>query len=465
MPTFAKVTDALAGRLEAVVGAAHVVTGGPDLEPYAHDETEDLRYPPEIAVRPKTAEEVAAVLAIAWEADVPVTPRGGGTGLSGGALPLFGGIALALDRMDAILEIDEANLACVVQPGVITKVIHDAVAERGLYYPPDPASYASCTIGGNIAENAGGPHCVKYGLTRDYVLALQAATPDGRLFRTGGKLRKDVAGYDLAQLLVGSEGTLAVVTEATLKLVPLPAHRRLLVAPFADLDAAARGMLAVVKARILPAALEVLGRSALEAAAAHLGRPVPFAASEAAILLETDGNDARALDEEIERIGAILLAADALDVVLADSPAKERELWAVRRCLGEAVKKKGLHVECDAAVPPASVPALFAVATEVAAAHGVEEISYGHAGDGNVHVNLIATGFDREEGMARLHAAADEVFRRAVALGGTITGEHGVGCAKRAWLPLCRDAVALELMRAVKHALDPKGLLNPGKVL
>lgn len=459
-------TDDLVNRIEAVVGAAHVVTDGPALERFARDETEDLHYPPEVGVCPGTTAEVASVLALASEAGVPVTPRGGGTGLSGGALPLFGGIVLAFERMDRIIEIDEANLACVVQPGVITQVLRDSVAEHGLFYPPDPASLASCTIGGNVAENAGGPHCVKYGTTGDYVLALEAVTPDGHVFRTGGRLRKDVAGYDLTHLLVGSEGTLAVVTEATLRLLPLPPHHRLLVAAFESLEAAACGILAVTRARIVPAVLEIVGRSALDAAREHLGRPVPFAEVEAEILLEIDGTDEACIDRDVLRLGEVLAEAGALDVVLADTPAKERELWEVRRCLGEAVKKRAHRaVECDAAVPPARVPDFLRAVRKVATAHGVEEISYGHAGDGNVHVNLLTRGIGRQDDSRRIEAAADDVFRRAVALGGTVTGEHGVGIAKRRHLPLCRDAIALDMMRAVKRALDPKGILNPGKIL
>ncbi len=464
MNAYAPVTDALQARLEAIVGPSEVLVSQAAVEPYAHDETEDRRHPPDLVVRPGSTEEVAAVLRAAFEAGVPTTPRGGGTGLSGGALAVHGGIVLSIERMDGILEIDEANLMCVVQPGVITQVLQDTVAEQGLYYPPDPASRGSCRIGGNIAENAGGPHCVKYGVTRDYVLGLEAVTVGGDVFRTGGKLRKDVAGYDLTQLLVGSEGTLAVVTEATLRLVPLPPYRRLLLLPFASLEAAGEGIVSLYRARMLPSVMEIVGRSALELAEAHLGRPVPFRDAQAQILLEFDGTNEDALDAEAAKAAEVLMAAGALDAVLADTPAKERAIWEVRRCLGEAVKKSARHVECDTSVPPADVPALFGGVREIAARHGVREISYGHAGDGNVHVNLLGTHDDPEEDRRALEGAAEAVFRFATALGGTITGEHGVGCVQSRFLPLCRDAVALASMRAVKHALDPRGLLNPGKI-
>jgi glycolate oxidase len=443
MRTFAPVTPDLVARLEGLVGAEHVVTEGMDLDLYGRDETEDLQYRPEVAVRPTTATEVSRVMALAHEAGVPVTPRGAGTGLSGGALPVFGGIVLSLDRMNRILEIDEENLMAVVEPGVITQVLQEAVEARGLYYPPDPASHGSCMIGGNIAENAGGPHCVKYGLTKDYVLALEAVAPDGRVFRTGGKLRKDVAGYNLTQLLVGSEGTLAVVTEATLRLIPLPSHRGLLLAPFDNLDTAARGIVEVYKSRISPAALEIVEKAALEAAQEHLGRPVPYVEAEAQILLEIDGFDEAAVERDLMRAGEVLMEAGALDVMLADTPAKEKDIWSIRRCLGEAVKKRAAYVECDTAVPPSKVPDLLRGVREVAAAHDITQISYGHAGDGNIHVNVLTDDPDRERRERQLRPAIEAIFEVAVGLGGTITGEHGVGCAQSRHLSLCGDETAL----------------------
>lgn len=465
MVEFGPVSPEVVSALEHIVGSGYVVTGGPELAVYGRDETEDLQYAPGVAVRPESTAQVVEILRLAHARDVPVTPRGAGTGLSGGALPVFGGIVLSVDRMSRILEIDEANLMCRVQPGVITGVLQETVAEQGLYYPPDPASHGSCMIGGNIAENAGGPHCVKYGVTQDYVLALEAVMPDGRLFRTGGKLRKDVAGYNLTQLLVGSEGTLAVVTEATLRLIPLPPHKRVLLAPFDSLDTAARAIVSVYRSRMMPAALEILEREALEAAEEHLGRPVPYSDTEAQILLELDGFDEQVLDRDLVRVGEILVGAGALDAVLADTPAKEKQLWDARRCLGEAVKKRACYIECDTAVPPARVPDLFRGVREVAARFGVRQISYGHAGDGNIHVNLLIDNPDPEERERRLRPAVEAIFEVAISLGGTITGEHGVGCAQSRYLKLCRDPVAIAAMRGIKEVFDPKGILNPGKIL
>ncbi len=465
MPDFAPVTPDIISALEAIVGADYVLTLEPDLLRYGRDETEDLQYLPEVAVRPNSTEQVSMIMKLAWTHNVPVTPRGGGTGLSGGALPVFGGIVLCIDRMNEIIEIDEMNMMTRVQPGVITGVLQDQVAELGLYYPPDPASNGSCLIGGNIAENAGGPHCVKYGLTKDYVLSLEAVMPNGDVFRTGGKLKKDVAGYNLSQLLVGSEGTLAIVTEATLRLIPMPTTRRTILAPFDSLDTAAKAIVAVYQSRIIPAALELVEKAALAAAEEHLGRAVPYSDAEAQILLELDGYDEEAVDRELMRAGEVLLEAGALDAMLADTPAKTRELWTVRKCLGEAVKKQAAYIECDTAVPPDRVPDLLRGVREVAAEYGIKQISYGHAGDGNIHVNVLTNDPDHAVREATLRPAVLAIFEVATRLGGTITGEHGVGCSQSRYLPMCRDAVAIAAMRAIKDAFDPKGILNPGKVL
>jgi glycolate oxidase len=466
MRSFARVTPALLERLAGVVGPGQVRVDDAARERYGQDETEDLLYPPEAVVRPATTAEVAAVLTLAHEAGVPVTPRGAGSGLSGGALPVFGGLVLTLERMDRILELDLDNRMLVAQPGVLTGEIHRRAAEHGLMYAPDPASSAFCCLGGNLAENAAGPRAVKYGLTKDHVLALEAVRIDGGVFRTGGKLKKDVAGYDLTRLLIGSEGTLAVITEATLRLLPLPQAKRLLLVPFASLEAAAQGMVAVYRSAVTPSALEIMERSAIVAAARHLGRHVPGQEAAALLYVEVDGMSEAEVAPQVQALGEVLLGAGADDVLVAETPQRAQELWSVRKAIGEAVRAIGPYVECDTAVSPTLVPRLLAGVRAVAERHGVHQISYGHAGDGNIHVNVLTgvaggRGGERE----RLEEAIEAILRVAVDLGGTITGEHGVGCAQMRHLPLCRDPVALDLMRAVKHAFDPRGLLNPGKVL
>ncbi len=467
MRPYATVTPADADALAAIVGSDAVVTASDEarLLVYGRDETADWQYRPDVVVLPSRTDQVAAILAHASSRRLPVTPRGAGTGLSGGALPVFGGIVLCVERMNRIVEIDVANRMVRVQPGVINQVLQDEVGRHGLAYPPDPASAGSCQIGGNLAENAGGPHAVKYGVTKDWVLALEAVLASGETMRTGGKLRKDVAGYNLTQLLVGSEGTLAVITEATLRLIPRPPARRALVAPFDDLDVSAHAMVAVFRSGIQPSTLEVVEGAALHAAAAHLGRPVPHQDAAGWLMLEVDGSDDDLVERDVRRAGEILLDAGARDVLVADTPARERELWAVRRCLGDAVKKQATYVECDTAVPPASVPELFRGVREIAERLGVRQISYGHAGDGNIHVNVFADDVDPAARDRRLGPAVEAIFDLAVSLGGTITGEHGVGCLQSRHLPKCRDPVAIATMRAIKDALDPAGILNPGKVL
>ena len=462
---FHPVTPAIVESLTAIVGAEFVIGRGPDLERYARDESEDLFAMPEVAVRPASTAEISAVLALASRELVPVTPRAAGTGLSGGALPVFGGIVLSTDRMNRILEIDADNLCAVVQPAVITEQLQAEVEALGLYYPPDPASRGSCTLGGNIAENAGGPHCVKYGLTREYVLSLEAVLPDGRVMRTGGKMRKDVAGYDLTHLLVGSEGTLAVVTEATLRLIPFPRVEAARLRPLRrprrrragdprHLPRAHRAVLARADGAL---------RARRRAGPPRSGDPGRRRRGEPARRARRQRRAARST-LELERVGEVLAEAGALDVVLADTPAKANELWRIRRCIGEAVKRIASYVECDTAVPPSRVPELLRGVRAVAARFGIRQISYGHAGDGNIHVNVLSGDADPRTREEVLRPAIDAIFDVATSLGGTITGEHGVGCVASRHLSKCRDDVAIATMRAVKHALDPLGILNPGKI-
>ncbi len=434
-----------------------------DLERHGSDETEDLRFPPALVARPRRREAVAAVLAACREAGVPVTPRGGGTGLSGGALPVEGGVVLALDRLDRIVELDREAMTVTVEAGVVTQRIHEAAAEAGLFYGPDPASLGSCTIGGNVAENAGGPRAVKYGVTRDWVLGLEAVLPDGRTIRTGSACRKDVAGYDLTGLLVGSEGTLAVVTEAVLRLAPAPRERRLLLAGFPSLETGLQGVLAALAA-VTPSVCEFLEAAALEAAATHLERTLPVP-GEAYVLLEVDGPSPDAVDTELAAAGEALEAAGAAEVAVAMTPREGEELWRLRRAAGEAVKAISPYRELDCAVPRPRIVELVRGVREIAARHGVDAICYGHAGDGNIHVNVLRRGLDEAAWRRELSVLTEEVFRLAVGLGGTITGEHGVGWIHREAMRLRFGPAELELMRALKRAFDPGGLLNPRKVL
>jgi glycolate oxidase len=455
-----------AGILEAlarVLPAASFSCEAEALDGHARDSTEDLVARPDVVVTPRSEDEVVILLSAALELGFPVTPQGARTGLSGGALAVRGGVALDLTRMNRILEVDRENLYAVVEPGVITQVLQEAVEAVGLFYPPDPASRGSCTIGGNIAENAGGPRAARYGTTGRYVSGLRAVLPGGARLDLGGKNRKDVAGYDLVSLFVGSEGTLGVITQATLRLVPLPAHRRLLWASFGDEEAALAAVARLFASGREPSACEFMERRAAEVSAKALNLALP-ADAEGHLFVEADGFEEATVERDAERFGEILLEAGAVDVKLAVSEPQQRELWRLRRAVGEAVKSLGPYAEEDCAVPRTRLPELFRAVRAVADRHGLVVISYGHAADGNIHVNVVQPPGDRERWLTHRDAAIEEIFRAVVALGGTITGEHGVGLTQRRYLPLRHSPEVLAAMRAVKAAFDPKGILNPGKI-
>ncbi|MBI3725211.1 FAD-binding protein, partial [bacterium] len=456
----------LVRALEDALGAAHVKKERAELEPLGRDETEDLHAWPELACFPGSTEEVARVLRLANDARVPIVARAAGTGLSGGAIPILGGIVLSLTRLDRILEIDEENLTATVEPGVVTERLQDAVEAKGLFYPPDPASKASCQLGGNVAENAGGPRCAKYGVTKDYVLGLEAVLASGEVVRTGGKLRKDVTGYDVTRLLVGSEGTLAIVTKIVLELIPFPSERRTLMAPFSSLEAAAVAVAKVFQARVTPCACELLGRAALAAAEARLGAgfPAEVSRAEACLLLEVDGTDAEAVERDFLKLGEACLAAGAQDVLVAQSPESARDLWRIRRCVGEAVKRLSRYRELDVAVPRSRIAEALRACDEVLGPLGLRHISYGHAGDGNLHVNVLKGSMPGDEWRAKLPLACRDVIKRIVALGGTISGEHGIGLVQKDLVPLQLGPAELRLMRDIKRVFDPNGILNPGKL-
>jgi glycolate oxidase len=462
---FGRVDAPALDALRAACGAAHVITDAAERERFGSDETEDLWFDPEVVVRPRTTAEVAAVMRVAHARRIPVTPRAGGTGLSGGALPVRGGIVLSVDRMDTILEIDRNNLVAVVEAGVITQRLQEACEAVGLYYPPDPASRGSCTLSGNIAENAGGPHAAKYGVTKDFVLGVEAVLPDGRVVEWGGKLLKNRTGYSLAQLLVGSEGTLAIVTRAWLKLIPLPAVRRCMLVPFPTVEGAAAGVARIYQAGLYPAALEFMEREAIQMAARHLGIPFPGGDAEALLLVEFDGGHEAGVEADLEKAGEVCLAAGATDCLLPESPSRQEDLWRVRRAIGEAVKKASVYKEEDTVVPRAALPDLVRGVKAACARTGVRVVCYGHAGDGNLHCNLLRMDLSEADWNGRLPALVEEIFRLTVALGGSISGEHGVGWVQRSYLPLAASPAAIAVMREIKVAFDPLGILNPDKLL
>ena len=437
------------------------------LHAYGHDETEDLVHPPQVVVRPRTTGQVAAVMKACHTHRVPVTPIGARTGLSGGALSVHGGVGLALDRMDRIVDIDERNLQVTVEPGVITQVLQEAVAEKGLYYPPDPASRGSCTIGGNLAENSGGPRAVKYGVTRDFVLNLEVVLPDGEVIWTGANTLKNSTGYDLTRLLVGSEGTLGIITKAVLRLVPLPRENRLLLVPFDSPYKACEAVSAVFRAGITPSAMEFMERDAIDWSLRFIGDDSLSVPDEvqAHLLVEVDGNDPDALMKDCEAILEVMEAHGAGEVLFAETAAQKDKLWLLRRKVGEAVKSNSVYKEEDTVVPRYELPRLLEGVKEIGRRYGFQSVCYGHAGDGNLHVNIVKGDLSDGAWKEEVPKAIREIFELTVSLGGTLSGEHGIGLVQRPYMDIAFSKVQLDLMRRVKEAFDPLGILNPGKVL
>lgn len=431
---------------------------------YGRDETENLCFPPAAVALPADLAQVSAVLAYAHAERLPVVPRGAGTGLSGGALPAAGGIALSLERMNRLREIDRENLTVEAEAGVVLADLQSRVEELGLFYPPDPASRESCLLGGNLAEDSAGPRSCKYGTTRKWVLGLEAVLADGTPLRTGGRNRKDVAGYDLTQLLVGSEGTLAVITAATLRLIGRPKASLTMILPFAELEAAAGAVAALFRAGFGPAACELVEEGALAAVSELTPLPGSLVGQAAMLLVELDGDDPEALLAEAAGIEELAISLGGRDALVAQDTADQHRLWAIRRRVGEAVKHRSVYKECDTVVPRTALAGLVMAARTAAARQGIRAICYGHAGDGNLHVNLLQGELSAALWEERRDAAEAELFARVLELGGSITGEHGVGWTQRRYLPLRHAPSALDLMRAIKRSFDPRGILNPGKI-
>jgi glycolate oxidase len=406
----------------------------------------------------------SAVLRIASRHQIPVTPRGAGTGLSGGALPVMGGISLSTARLNRIIEIDRGNLMAVVEPGVITQVFQEAVEAVGLFYPPDPASRGSCFLGGNLAECSGGPRAVKYGVTRDWVTGIEAVLPNGDIVHHGGKLLKNVTGYNLSQLIIGSEGTLAVITRIYLRLIPLPPHRTMLLVPFGDLASCARAVPAIMNAGVVPSVLELMERDAVTITEEHLDKKFPGPQAAAHLLIELDGTDEGVIQRDAERVAEIVLKEGAIDVLAADNDSKMNDMWALRRAAGAAVKSVSVYKEEDTVVPRDQIVPLLVGVKEIAARHGIRTVCYGHAGDGNLHVNILKMDMSDEAWNRDLEPAIREIFELTVSLGGLISGEHGIGWVQKSYLPIALSPAEIALMRAIKHAFDPHGILNPGKL-
>jgi len=451
----------LKNEFRAIVGEDHFTDVREELLCYAYDATRE-QYLPEAVLFPETVQEVAAVMKLANAHRVPVVPRGAGSGFSGGALPVAGGLVMAMNRFDRIHHIDTDNLIAEVGPAVVTARFQTAVEARGLFYPPDPASHTFSSIGGNIAENSGGMRAVKYGVTRDYVRGLEVVLPSGEIVHTGSACAKDVVGYDLTTLFVGSEGTLGIITRATLRLLPLPAAKQTLTAAFGAMSAAARTVSAIIGRGIVPATLEFLDNASLKAVERYAQVGLPAAAA-AFLLIEVDG-DADSIDGPMERVQRVCEENGALEIRLAKEKADQEELWRARRAVSPALRSiSRFKMNEDIVVPRSKIPDIIDSLQATAEKYSLPIVSFGHAGDGNIHVNVMA-GPDGEADIPKMKQAVAEIFSATVKLGGRISGEHGIGLAKQPYIGLNLDPPTLALSRLVKKTLDPNNILNPGKM-
>jgi glycolate oxidase len=459
------ITTPVLDAITDIVGADAIIVHHAELEKYSHDETEDLVYYPEVVAKPKNPEEVAELMKLCNKHLIPVTPRGAGTGLSGGALPVKGGLLIAMERFDKVLEIDEQNLQATVEPGVITEEFMNQAAAKGLLYPVDPASKGSCFIGGNVSHGSGGPRVVKYGTIREYILNLQVVLPSGEIIWTGANTLKYASGYNLTQLMIGSEGTLGIITKIVVKLIPLPTLDALLLASFPTNEAACAAVSAIFRAGIVPSALEFMERRGVEWVKEH--DDIAFDLQdgiEAFLLIEVDGNNQDVIFADCEKINAVLEAYDCRDVLFADSSAQKEELWRLRRTMAVSVKSNSVYKEEDTVVPRAALPQLINGIKEIGGKYGFESVCYGHAGDGNLHVNIIKANMSDADWNNKLKFGIQEIFELTVSLGGTLSGEHGIGLVQKDFMPIKYSEVHFAIWRGIKKVFDPKGILNPGKI-
>ncbi|WP_432822821.1 FAD-binding oxidoreductase [Trichloromonas sp.] len=447
--------------LKEIVGKEHVSTEKADLICYSYDATQQ-KFLPDVVVHPTTTEQISRIMRLANAEKIPVFPRGAGSGFSGGSLPTKGGIVLTTEQMDRILEIDEENLVAVVQPGVVTEQFQQAVEKVGLFYPPDPASLKFSTLGGNVAECAGGPRCVKYGVTKDYILGLEVVTPTGDVITTGGPTMKGVVGYDLTKLMCGSEGTLGILTKIVIKLLPLPEGKKTMLVLFDSIDGAAQAVSSIVRNKIIPTTLEFMDGRTLDCVRQATSLQVPEAAR-AVLIIEVDG-DLEFLDKQARRIAEIIQPLGVVETRIAETHAESEAIWQIRRSVSASLRKVNPDkFNEDICVPRSKVPEMIRKIDVIAETYGIPIVNFGHAGDGNIHVNIMIDKKVPGE-LEKAEKAIEEVFRGALALGGTMSGEHGVGIAKAAYIPLEITEQTAAYMKTIKKALDPNNILNPGKI-
>ncbi|PZO29608.1 MAG: FAD-binding oxidoreductase [Flavobacteriaceae bacterium] len=453
-------------KLTQIVGENYIFTDIETRNHYGHDETEDYVFPPNVVVKPANSNEVSQIIKIANEYKIPTTPIGARTGLSGGALSIYEGIGLSLERLNKILEIDEQNLQVTVEPAVITQVLRETVAEKGLFYPVDPSSMGSCWIGGNIAENSGGARAVKYGVTKDYVLNLEVVLPNGDIIWTGANTLKNSTGYNLTQLMIGSEGTLGVITKAVLKLLPKNSHNVLMLVPFYKAQEACEAVSAIFRAGIIPSALEFMERDAIDWTLKYhddISIKVDDKV-QAHLLIEVDGNYPEILMLEAEKIMSVVEQFEIDEVLFADTEDTKNALWKMRRSVAEAVKANSIYKEEDTVVPRYMLPELLTGIKRIGAKHGFKSVCYGHAGDGNLHVNIIKGDMTDDNWQTQVPLGIREIFELTVSLKGTLSGEHGIGYVQKNFMDIAFSRSHLELMESIKRVFDPNNILNPGKI-
>ena len=448
-------------HLQKISGKPNVTKEKEELLCYSYDATGNS-FLPDAVVFPESEEEVARILKLASKEKLVVVPRGAGSGMTGGAVPVKGGLVIVTSRMNKIFDVDENNFLVRVQPGVIVSDIHKTVEEKGLFYPPDPASSSVCTIGGNIGECAGGPRAVKYGVTRDYVLGLRAVLPSGEVIQTGVATVKGVAGYDLTRLIVGSEGTLAVVTQITLKLLPLPATIKTMAVFFDTVQKAAKTVSGIMRETVVPRCVEYMDEACLDLVKDYFGFDLPEN-TKALLIIELDG-DVSSVEKDAQNIKTLCFSYDALDVIVAKDQTEAQKLWDARKALSPVLYKIATNkINEDIVVPIDKIPDMVQVTQKIQKTSGLKVVSFGHAGDGNIHCNIMYNKANENE-LKRAEKAVDELFDATLSLGGTITGEHGVGMTKMKYLPREIGATQIELMKGIKRVFDPQNILNPGKI-
>ena len=447
------------------IGEDYVFLDKNSLNDYSHDETEDLKFLPQIVLKPCNTDQVSKIMIYCNKRNIVVTPCGARTGLSGGSLPIYAGVALSLENFNKILQLDEKNLQATVEPGVINQVFRDFVEQKNLFYPPDPASKGSSFLGGNLAENSGGPKALKYGVTKDYVLNLEVVLPTGEIIWTGANVLKNSTGYDLTSLMIGSEGTLGIITKIVFKLIPLPTKDITMLVPFKSAGNACEAVSAIFMNGITPSALEFIERDAIDWTLKYSDIKMDIKEDiQAHLLIEVDGNDLDDLFNDCEKISKVLYDFECGEILLAESKEQKDRLWRLRRMVGEAVKSNSIYKEEDTVVPRAELAKLLTGVKKIGKDFGFKSVCYGHAGDGNLHINIIKGDMSDQKWDLELKDAIREIFKLTKNLGGTISGEHGIGFVQKDYIDIVFSKKEIEIQKGIKNLFDPKNILNPGKI-